>query len=200
MTPQITHVELTDTLGEELALFAFGLLESEQATHMARHLETGCAVCNNEFRSLTSVMAGLASSIHPVDPSPDLKQRLLAGIRSKEQVKEQPEPGMYIVRSGSGKWRQSPWKGISYQRLYYDPATGFATSLLRIDPGAQYPAHRHKGAEQSWIVQGSCRIGSVTLHAGDFACAAAGTEHGVLESDDGCVLLIVSSAKDEVLA
>ena len=85
---------------------------------MARHLETGCAVCNNEFRSITSVMAGLASSIPPVDPAPDLKQRLLARIGSEEQVKEQPEPGMYIVRSGSGKWRQSPWNGISYQRLY----------------------------------------------------------------------------------
>ena len=200
MTTQNAHVELTDTLGEELALFAFGLLENDQAMHMARHLETGCAVCNNEFHSLMSVMAGLASSIPPIDPAPDLKQRLLARIRSKEQVKEQPEPGMYIVRSGSGKWRQSPWKGISYLRLYYDSATGFATSLLRVDAGAQYPAHRHKGAEQSWIVQGSCRIGAVTLHAGDYACAAAGTEHSVLESDDGCVLLIVSSAKDEVLA
>ncbi len=28
MPPQIPHVELTDTLGEELALFAFGLLEA----------------------------------------------------------------------------------------------------------------------------------------------------------------------------
>ncbi len=46
----------------------------------------------------------------------------------------------------------------------------------------------------------SCRIASVTPYARDFACAAAGTEHGVLESDDGCVLLIVSSAKDEALA
>ena len=117
MPPQIPHVELTDTLGEELAMFAFGLLENDQAMHMARHLETGCAVCNDEFRSLRSVMAGLASSISPIDPAPDLKQRLLARIGSKEQVKEQPEPGMYIVRSSSGKWRQSPWKGISYQRL-----------------------------------------------------------------------------------
>jgi hypothetical protein len=117
MTPQIVHDELTDTLGEELALFAFGLLEGEQATHMARHLEGGCAVCNNELHLLTSVMVGLSLSIPPIAPAPDLKQRLLARIRSKEQVRQQPEPGMYIVRSGSGEWRQSPWKGISYLRL-----------------------------------------------------------------------------------
>jgi hypothetical protein len=125
--PQIVHVELTDTLSEELALFAFGLLESEQAMHIARHLETGCAVCNNELRSLTSVMAGLASSIPPIDPAPDLKKRLLARIRSKEQEREQPGPGMYIVRSGSGNWRQTQWNGISYLRIYNDPVTGFAT-------------------------------------------------------------------------
>ena len=74
------------------------------------------------------------------------------------------------------------------------------TSLVRIQPGGRYPAHRHHGAEQSWVIEGSCRIGSVSIRAGDFAVAAAGTVHDVLESDEGCVLLIVSSARDEILA
>ncbi|MGH9627061.1 MAG: cupin domain-containing protein, partial [Bryobacteraceae bacterium] len=105
-----------------------------------------------------------------------------------------------IVRGGRGKWMQTPWKGVAYMRLRYDGATGFTTGLLRIDPGARYPAHHHNGVEQSWVLQGSCRIGSVTIRAGDFACAEAGTDHGVLESDEGCVLLIMSSEKDEVFA
>ena len=89
---------------------------------------------------------------------------------------------------------------MTYQGLYQDSATGMVTSLPRLEPGGRYPAHRHHGAEQTWVVQGSCRIGSESIRAGDFAGAAAGTVHGVLESDEGCVHLIVSSARDEILA
>jgi anti-sigma factor ChrR (cupin superfamily) len=199
MTPQ-AHPELTDSLREELGLYAFGMLESESAAQIAQHLETGCAVCTEELQAVTGLVVALSSAVDVVAPAPDLKDRLLARVRTEKPSVEQPESGIYVVRGGQGKWKETPWKGITYLRLYYDRTTGFATSLLRVEPGSQYPAHRHRGVEQSWVVEGSCRIGSVTIRAGDYACAAAGTEHGVLVSDDGCLLLMVSSAKDEVLA
>jgi anti-sigma factor ChrR (cupin superfamily) len=199
VTPQTPHVELTDTLREEIALHAFGMLEGEDATRVARHLEGGCAVCLQEFQAVTSVLVGLTSSVEPVAPSPDLKQRLLTRVRSEKRDASHPEPGVYVVRSGSGTWKQSPWEGIAFMRLYYDRATGRVTSLVRVDPGARYPAHRHRGVEQSWVLEGSCRLGAVTARAGDFVCAAAGTEHGVLVSDEGCLLLMITTAKDEVL-
>lgn len=201
MKPRTHHFELTGTLREELALYAFGLLEGEHATEVAGHLEAGCSVCNEEFQAVAGVMVELASAVVEVAPADSLKQRLLMRINSEKQgQEEQCGPGMYVVRSGSGKWRQTRWDGIAWMRLHHDQTTGLTTSLVRVDPGARYPAHRHRGVEQSWVVEGSCRIGSVTIRAGDFACATAGSEHGILESDDGCVLLMVTSAKDEVLA
>ena len=190
MTPHAPHVELTDALREDIALYAFGLLERDQAADIEQHLDS-CTVCNQELRAIENVVSGLSA---PAAPPPDLKNRLLTRIQTRE------EPGVTVHRSGSGTWHRTPWRGVTYQRLHFDAATGYLTSLLRVQPGGRYPSHRHHGDEQSWVLEGSCRIGSVSIRAGDFAVAAAGTVHGVLESEEGCLLLIVSSARDEVLA
>lgn len=201
MTEGLFHDELTEALRDELALYAFGLLERDQAAAITRHLDAGCAVCNEELRGLRTVCVTLSASADAVEPPPGLRDRMLARIRSERPAnREEPGPGLYIVRSGAGEWKSTIWAGISYKRLYLDKSTGLATSLLRVAPGARYPAHRHHGVEQSWVVEGSCRIGTATIAAGDFACAASGTDHAVLISDEGCILLIVSTARDEVLA
>lgn len=191
MTPQAHHTELTDALREDLALYNFGLLDAGEAADIERHLRSGCTVCNQEVHGVEDVVAALSPS---VPPPADLKSRLLTRIHTTG------EAGVMVHRSGSGVWHRTPWHGVTYQRLHFDKTTGFATSLLRVEPGSRYPAHRHHGDEQSWVLEGSCRIGSVSIRAGDFAVAAAGSVHGVLESEEGCLLLIVSSAKDEILA
>lgn len=192
MTPHTPHLA-----PEDLALYAFGLLERDQAAEIDFHLSAGCAVCSRELQAFENVAVELAQ---PAAPPPELKHLLFDRIRRPVDSPEEPEPGLVIHRAGTGKWQPTPWKGITYRRLHHDPATGMVTSLLRVKPGGRYPAHRHRAAEQSWVLEGSCRIGSITIRAGDFAAAAAGTVHGVLESDEGCLLLIVSSAKDEILA
>jgi len=201
VNPALHHDALTEALREELALYAFGLLDHDQGAAIARHLDSGCAVCNEELRAVANVCISLAASADPVEPPPELKDRVLTRFRTEHRSgREEPAPGLYIIRDGTGEWKPTPWQGITWKRLYLDKSTGLATSLLGVAPGARYPAHRHHGVEQSWVVEGSCRIGAASIYAGDFACAAAGTEHDVLVSEEGCVLLIVSTARDEILA
>ena len=117
MPPQIPHVELTDTLGEELALFAFGLLEvTGQCTWLGIWKPAAPSPTSSPRDQERD---GRIVLIHPpVAAAPDLKQRMLAHeSAARSRSPELPEPGMYMVRSGSGKWRQSPWNGISYLRL-----------------------------------------------------------------------------------
>jgi quercetin dioxygenase-like cupin family protein len=179
-------------------MYVFGLLEGDEVKRIAQHLNTGCAVCNAEVGAVEESIGRISVALDPVSVSPQLKGRLLTRIhRERRNSPEQAEPGIFVLRGGRGAWKQTQWAGVAYRLLHRDASTGLTTSLLRIDPGGRFPAHHHIGIEQSWVVEGSCRIGSVTIQVGDFAWANAGTDHGVLESEDGCILLIVSMQKHE---
>jgi anti-sigma factor ChrR (cupin superfamily) len=72
----------------------------------------------------------------------------------------------------------------------------YAMVLGKLDAGARYPAHRHDGPEQIYILSGDLSIGDVKLNAGDFHSAAPGSAHGVNSSEQGCVILAVLSKRD----
>jgi anti-sigma factor ChrR (cupin superfamily) len=71
--------------------------------------------------------------------------------------------------------------------------------LIRMEPGASYVPHRHGGPEQCYVVEGDLRDGDVVVRAGDFQCAPESTMHGAQTTEKGCLLLIVSSLRDELL-
>jgi anti-sigma factor ChrR (cupin superfamily) len=67
-------------------------------------------------------------------------------------------------------------------------------------PGTSYPAHRHGGAEECFVLEGDLRVGAdLHMRAGDFQRAEEGSVHPDQTTDHGCVLLIVSSTADEIL-
>jgi anti-sigma factor ChrR (cupin superfamily) len=89
--------------------------------------------------------------------------------------------------------------GVRAKRLYVDPQHDTVTMLIRMDPGASYLPHRHAGPEQCFVLEGDLRDGELVVRAGDFQCAAEGTVHGSQQTESGCLLLIVSSLRDELL-
>jgi anti-sigma factor ChrR (cupin superfamily) len=182
------HPQLTDDLREELALYAFGLLEGELQVRMKDHLTAGCAVCNSEYHALTALVGELPKALDKTAPPPHVKERLLARVRASD---DQPRPGIFVLRHDARAWKPTAAPGVSYAQLYRDSAT--RTTLLRLEPGSRYPAHHHRVLEQTWVIEGSCRIGEVRIARGDFAYALAGSDHGIVESDEGCVLLIIES-------
>jgi anti-sigma factor ChrR (cupin superfamily) len=75
------------------------------------------------------------------------------------------------------------------------------TLILRLAPGAKYPSHRHKRAEQCLVLSGQVSIGpGINIGPGDFEWAEASTDHDAVYSEHGCDLLIIASRHDEVLA
>jgi anti-sigma factor ChrR (cupin superfamily) len=131
----------------------------------------------------------VAESIDPIAPPPELRRRILEAVRTVPQNSR-------TVRGDEGRWMPLPFPGVRVKTLSVDDERNSATILMMFDPGARLPEHDHHGDEQSYVVSGSCRIGAVHLRQGDFHRAGAGSHHGDVVSDEGCVLLLVVDAED----
>lgn len=72
-------------------------------------------------------------------------------------------------------------------------------AILRYEPGAHVPAHRHLGFEVIYVLEGSQRDERGSYDAGALVVNRAGDEHTV-HSDDGCTVLIFWEKPVEFLA
>jgi mannose-6-phosphate isomerase-like protein (cupin superfamily) len=148
-----------------------------------------------DFASHPDLAAHLAFMPTSVDPPSDLKRRAL------NQAFAGHSHGMHIVRAGEGRWRSTPFAGVTSKKLWTDPSSHSITWLLRMEPGAVYPAHRHTASEQCLVLEGDVGFGDeVELQAGDFEASPPGTVHRSLQTKGGCLLLIVANPHDEVFA
>ena len=97
------------------------------------------------------------------------------------------------------EWRETKDRGVSYKLLFVDRERSTVTTLVRMEPGARIPAHRHLGLEQCLVLEGDLRSGSVGMSAGDFNCSLPGSIHDELATDGGALLLLVSPESYERL-
>lgn len=130
----------------------------------------------------------VASAIDPIDPPAALRARILGAATATSQ-------NTRTVRAGEGRWFDVV-PGVTVKPLSIDVERDTATILMMFEPGARVPAHDHAGAEDSFVISGSCRIGESYLLTGDFHHADAGTRHAEIISDEGCVLLLVVDRED----
>ena len=66
--------------GPDIFLYAAGALEGEQARELAAHLRGGCGTCEAELAAAEATLAELSSGLDPVEPSPDVRARLMARV------------------------------------------------------------------------------------------------------------------------
>lgn len=81
--------------------------------------------------------------------------------------------------------------GVDEHRLYgsHDGVQP-TVSVLRYQPGAHVPAHRHQGYEYIHVLAGSQRDNRGTYSAGALVVNAPGSAHEVV-SDGGCTVLVI---------
>jgi quercetin dioxygenase-like cupin family protein len=187
---------------ELAALRSLDLLEGPEAKEFEKHLAQGCAACEPELSWLREVAGAIGVGVDLREPPAGLRDRLLERIRPGPQVWKNwggsEAADLLVVRGGEGGWERV-MDGIYSKRLYVDVEHDRVTMLIRMDPGASYVPHRHGGPEQCFVLEGDIREGGDVFHAGDFQCAAHGSVHGVQSTENGCLLLIVSSLRDRIL-
>jgi anti-sigma-K factor RskA len=98
---------------EDLAAYLLGALDADEAATMERHLES-CERCQEEMRWLEPALQTLPEAVERQEPSPQLRQTLMAEVRADVREAE--------ARSAPGRSR----------RWLLKPAMGFAVVALLV--------------------------------------------------------------------
>ena len=111
---------------------------------------------------------------------------------------QQPTKGLTFIRAAEGTWREIA-PGVMAKLLSFDSVSRRTTTLLRFAPGTSYAPHRHTEVEELLVLEGGCSIAGHEMTVGDYHRAEAGTVHHDTSTDDGCLLLVISSPQNEML-
>lgn len=95
-----------------------------------------------------------------------------------------------------------PWQerrpGVHWKVLWEDPARGARAILMRYEPGATIPRHRHVGDEQIFVLEGSVSNDTGTCAAGNYARRPPGCVHTVVSTTGALVLAITTGPAEPV--
>lgn len=176
--------------------------------------------------ALWRVAEALPFALELQTPPPEVKTKILDAVRLHEQNAETgrvstnraatphrpavqlwkswssapDEKALTVLRSNDGMWEKTGVEGVEVKQLFVDQARDYVTMLVRMQPGSSYPSHRHGGFEECYVISGDLAVGDTLMTAGDYQRADGGSVHVVQSTRAGCVLFIVSSRHDELLA
>jgi anti-sigma factor ChrR (cupin superfamily) len=210
----MSHTSAHEEMKELAALYALGALETAEARDFERHLAEGCEACAAELRDFEGVAASLALACAPERPPAGAREKLLSRVAASDEDPRRTEvpPGgarspsrlagaadLHVVRRDEGEWEETADPGVFFKLLFADSERKTVTTLVRLEAGARISRHRHNGFEQCLVLEGDVRSGGLSLHAGDFNCAAPGSVHQEIYTEEGALLLIVAPAGYEPL-
>ncbi|HTZ37470.1 MAG TPA: cupin domain-containing protein [Stellaceae bacterium] len=98
--------------------------------------------------------------------------------------------GSTYVKPSEIEWKPTRFDKVSIKVLYENAERGEMTCLLKLEPGAHIPFHRHPEVEQSWVLEGSVEDHDGVAQAGDYIWRVPGSMHENF-SPQGAVLLAI---------
>jgi anti-sigma factor ChrR (cupin superfamily) len=166
---------------------AIGALDPDERQDLEARLATLPPAVRAEVARLYETGVEVAASASGEEPSPGVRDALLATVSV---------PSHHTIRSTDGTWVDSGLPGVRMKILAIDRTRDRVTMLIKGEPGARYPAHRHSGPEECYVIRGSLFVEGRLLRAGDFHHAEGDSDHGELWTDEGVEVLLVASASD----
>ena len=191
MSAQGTH---GDDHAEGVFLYAVQALPGDEASAVESRI-AACPECRRELDTLTVVVRSLVS--WPTDvlrPPASLWNRLAERVAA--------ETGQPPLRPASRTGTEPEWQevapGISCKLLATDAENHRVSMLVRLTPGTDYPAHRHAGIEELYLLHGELLIDDKKLHPGDYIRSEPGTIDHRVWSETGCTCVLLTSTRDEL--
>jgi RNA polymerase sigma-70 factor (ECF subfamily) len=112
------------------------------------------------------------------------------------------ETGAELILLPQMLWREPEWRevapGISCKLLATDTGKDRVSMLVHLEPGTDFPPHRHAGVEELHLLHGELMIDDRKLHPGDYNRAEPGTADSRVWSETGCTCVLVTSTRDEL--
>jgi anti-sigma factor ChrR (cupin superfamily) len=153
----------------------------------------GCPHCQRELAALRPVVDRFVS--WPTDvlrPPTSLQARLAQRIAAETGKEPVPPPAR--------QWREPDWEqvapGIECKLLATDGERHRISMLVRLAPGARYPAHTHAGVEELHLLDGELWIDQRKLLPGDYNYGPPGASDERVWSETGCTCVLITSTRD----
>jgi anti-sigma factor ChrR (cupin superfamily) len=177
--------------------YAVQALPAGEAAAAEAHI-AACPDCRRELAGLRPVVDRFVA--WPGDvlrPTTSLAERLARRIAAETGK----EP---VLPPSAGGWSEPDWEqvapGIECKLLATDTERRRVSMLVRLAPGARYPAHTHAGAEELHLLDGELWIDERRLFPGDYNYGAPGAGDERVWSETGCTCLLVTSTEDALSA
>ncbi len=175
--------------------YALQVLPTSEIVAAEAHIAS-CPDCRRELESLRPVVDRFVS--WPTDvlrPTTSLQARLAHRIAK--------ETGQPPVLPAGRRWSEPAWEqvapGIECKLLATDDERHRVSMLVRLAPGASYPAHTHAGVEELHLLDGDLWIDARKLLPGDYNYGKPGAGDQRVRSGTGCTCVLITSTKDLLL-
>jgi anti-sigma-K factor RskA len=106
----LDRIEHHEHLTEWITLYALEALEGEERLQIEAHLATGCLACTTRLAELSEVVTALAWAVPAVSPRPELREQLLARVRT-EPTAPKPAPRFSLTQPSVWGWHRALWAG-----------------------------------------------------------------------------------------
>ena len=166
---------------------SLGALDPDERMELQARLDSLTPEQRSEVAHLYDTASTMALTAPPLEPPAYVRERVLAAART---------PVRYTARAADATWIDTGLPGIRARVLAVDQVRSLVTLVIRAEPGAIYPSHKHHGPEECFVIRGSVVIDDRVLRAGDFHHADEDSEHGEITTTEGAEVLIVGAVDD----
>jgi quercetin dioxygenase-like cupin family protein len=177
---------------EVTSAYAAQALPASDVAAAEAHI-AGCPHCQRELEALRPVVDRFVS--WPTDvlrPPTPLQARLAQRIAAETGRAQVPPP--------APQWREPDWEqvapGIECKLLATDGERHRVSMLVRLAPGARYPAHTHAGVEELHLLDGELWIDERKLLPGDYNYGPPGASDERVWSETGCTCVLITRTRD----
>jgi quercetin dioxygenase-like cupin family protein len=173
-------------------LFALQALSPREMASVKAQISS-CTDCRQEIETLRPIVGsfvGWATDV--LRPAESLWGRLANRIAGDAATQPFVPP---LEAPAKPEWEEAA-PGIHVKILARNAEIDSVSMLVRLDPGTDYPAHRHAGTEELHLLHGILKVDDRTLCPGDFIHSEAGSVDHRVWSETGCTCFLMTSTAD----
>ena len=177
-----------------VALFALQALPPRDIASAKAQI-SACEDCRQELETLRRIVSSFVGwSTDVLRPAESLWDQLAKRIASETDTRPFVPPTETRLKP---EWEEAA-PGVHVKILARNTENDRVSILVRLDPGADYPGHRHAGIEELHLLHGILKVDDRTLYPGDFLHNEPDSIDHRVWSETGCTCLLETSAKDAV--